>query len=127
MSFKLLLLFCIQLLTDILRHIIMRLQRAPLRHMSDQGLQLVRSQLIVLLSVRIPPAVRPEVARWARAAHQIIYILPDRRLTGRSFLGIDLKVSFGTVASETGFTSSAAATQFYPARKRRSWQLTLRI
>jgi hypothetical protein len=43
MSFKLLLLFCIKLLTEILGHIIMRLQLALLRHMPDQCLQLVRS------------------------------------------------------------------------------------
>ena len=41
-SFQLLLLFCIELLTDILWHVVMRLQLAPLRHMSYQSLQLMR-------------------------------------------------------------------------------------
>jgi hypothetical protein len=41
-SFQLLLLFCIELLTDILWHVVMRPQLAPLRHMSYQSLQLMR-------------------------------------------------------------------------------------
>jgi hypothetical protein len=41
-SFQLLLLFCIELLPDILRHVVMRPQLAPLRHMSYQSLQLMR-------------------------------------------------------------------------------------
>jgi hypothetical protein len=74
------------------------------------------SSAVVLLSVQVPPAVRPKAAGRARASYQVVYILPDRRQTGRSFLNIDLRVSFGKHLLRGGGISSLPDFLYYDRR-----------
>ncbi|KAF2190538.1 hypothetical protein K469DRAFT_387590 [Zopfia rhizophila CBS 207.26] len=54
----------------------------------------MRLQLIVLLSYRISPAMRPKVARRPRAPHKIIDASPDGRLSRSLFFSLELCGSF---------------------------------
>jgi hypothetical protein len=84
--FRSLLLFCIQLVADTVRDIIMGLNDPALLYILHEGLQLMRSESIMLFPDGILPAVLPLIVAWRPGTtHRPIYIAPHRWLVSEVF------------------------------------------
>ncbi len=70
------LLFRVQLLANSVRHIVLRLQNVIAFDISHKISKMVRPKFVMLLSYRINPTVRSEIAGWARTTHEAVHFLP---------------------------------------------------
>jgi hypothetical protein len=62
----------------------------PLFYMPNEALEVVCPWSIVLFTNRVRLAIRSKIARRARAPHELVHVSPNRRLSRRFFLCIEL-------------------------------------